>query len=468
MDRERYSTGEDAHWVPGEVDAEVIPLGESRLRPEDERRKEELEAMVRKARVLDKKIFMIPSREPALRRMELAQTLMALEVGEEDVSERRPLGQGVNGQYDVDPEGKLVTNDTQIRFFAGDERYIPAVSKSLGGESVRVYDPQEKGWYVERRVWNPQTQMMEVTRRETDADVSYQLSQWARKRFPEMQASIAKAYHLSPDEIPFAKDRQSSRWGVPPETSVKREYFASRISILFALGVVPPVALRLDESGMDICSVQEAILNKEETGLAKTMDREVVESLRELGPKHPLAKSLMRIAALDYLVNSYDGQPGNIVIRGNQCYRADNTLCEGLSYMDGKIRRSVDEIVSLPIEIVSEHSSWELDAEAVSHLERVYKACLRYLEAREKMRGVDVTGAGAEIKYLSELFIFLFGKREIAGEEFKEFILRLKKLITDKKPPNMVGKPLMNSPELQSAFNVLEQAQSSSGERKAA
>lgn len=289
-----------------------------------------------------------------------------------------------------------------------------------------------------------------------------------------IRASLAEKYGIKPEDVPYSTERFGYRVDVPPGESAIREYAVSRMDLLLGFDTVPLTILRTEQDDeTDLCSVQERVassrpdvpprsLYKQESDIlfdappsewtkrlherflqniheergAKTSD-DGVEDLSdsaELVDEGEPQRSLMRIAALDYLVGSSDRHYGNILFdpASKKFHAIDNGLSFGMgrgadmSKLDENIQ-SFMHLRSLPIELTMRHTHMILDEEAREQVRHLYQ---------------ELQTSGVASSITKRLFRMLFPKEPIARVEEQGFMVRLRILAETGRPPNEVGDEL--------------------------
>lgn len=246
--------------------------------------------------------------------------------------------------------------------------------------------------------------------------------------FPKIRAEIAAAYGISPDEVPLDPNDFGPREGIPVGESAVREWAASRIDSVLGLHVVPPVVLKSESGGADLVSVQEEA--KSEHGPLAVLTKAEFDAVVREGPKHPMARSIMRMAVLDDLIKTVDRHPRNI-LSGKAI---DNGLSLGLSKKgpDGKIVPADGQYRSVAMEMVQRYRDqnggkgepWEVDDEALQSL-RV---------ALDEWKAAKAGGeVGQSAKTLSQVFRVAYGENlKISRVEFRQFFERLEQTVAQK------------------------------------
>lgn len=267
---------------------------------------------------------------------------------------------------------------------------------------------------------------------------------------------LADHYGIQPHEMPLNPAEVGLR-SIDPGHASRAEYAASAIDRLTGLGVIPNTALR-EENGT-LATVQEAAPGGPPT-------YEDVVALLEKGPAHPGAKSFMRLACMDYLINSTDRHLNNLFYDpATQTFSGiDNGYSNGYSRTvnipgpDGRSQPTnvpVDPYHSYPMEIAEIHEDWFLDDEAVNGLKALFdeiKNHLAFLEGKmDPAQAKDLpprVKEGHAFKALNDTYSLLHertgpdGKlleasKKIAKKEVTEFLRRLNSLIVHRRPPKL-------------------------------
>lgn len=436
----------------------------------EKQRRAEVARTVSRAAELDHEFFnRVRTGGPLHENIERLESVESLTFGTE-------LGQETVGEAGV--------NAITRRTYEGDPPRIAYVKPQLGEASLR-WDPATRRVIETKRhlaAGGSRVESTETVVGREDGDEAERLyariAEYKAEQRQELKQRIAECYGIAPEDVPLHDTEMTHRQSVDTGKLAKREYTVSRINELVGFGVVPLTVLRAEKNDADLLSVQEAVRSKDPDAVPREMDKALYESVRDLGPKHPGAKSFMRIACLDYLVKSHDRHPGNLLYtetydEENDEFRGeftaiDNGLSLGLSesrkVTEGGKEKTVTEPVdaywSVPMEVVQDHPDWELDDEAVEQLKSIYKATTDYLAFREKiiekrkggkpasedlMEALEagyqeelerMTG-GKEIKFVTGLFRFLHDNEKIAQREGLEFFKKIDELIRNRRPPKL-------------------------------
>jgi len=355
---------------------------------------------------------------------------------------------------------------------------LTAYVKPQSGESGFRYDAASDSVIQIKRHCDKKTHRL-VTTEQTYAKggsgdpVEEQIVNAFRARsqnFATLKQNIADYYGLAPDEIELNGTEFTPRYGVDRGKTLIREYTASRLDRIFNLGVVPLTALRAENEvhidpktgkqttileNIELVSVQEA-------APGKALDAAAYREILAQGPKHPGAKSFMRIACLDYLMKSLDRHNENILYdpATQQFSAIDNGLSMGLSQKGvGNKPGELDPLRSIPLSVVLKHANWKLDPEAMASLKQFHDKTLAYLQRREELlrnaqkragkplsaeligqeidEEIEREQGGQEFKYLTKLFRMQYGHEKVAQRECLEFIIRLRQLLQTGRPPDI-------------------------------
>jgi hypothetical protein len=244
--------------------------------------------------------------------------------------------------------------------------------------------------------------------------------------FPTIQAEIAAAYGISPSEVPLDPNDFGPREGIPTGDSAVREWAASRIDSILGTNVVPPVVLKAESGGSDIVSVQQEA--KSERGPLATLTKSEFDAIVRDGPKHPMARDIMRMAVLDDLIKTVDRHPRNI-LSGRAI---DNGLSMGLSKKgtDGNIVPADGQYRSVAMEMVQRYRDgggaepWEIDKETLESLGA----------ALDEWKAAKAGGAvGQTVKTLSLVFRVAYGENtKISHVELRQFFEKLDQTVAQK------------------------------------
>ncbi len=233
------------------------------------------------------------------------------------------------------------------------------------------------------------------------------------------KASIAQAYTITPDDI-LLDGNFLPRIGIEKNKSPEYEYVISKLNDIFQFDVVGLTVIREEEHGHDIASVQAEVIGDLFT--AQDFDTCIAQ-----GPDHPAAKSIMRLACLQYIVQSLDGSESNLRIDHitKKVSSIDNALSLPLIGMvqdeeGNMIQKSLSKMRSLPIEIIMKHPQWNLDEESLEHLIKLHTVLLT---------------KQAEYTYMVDLMSFIYKNKKIALIQLRGIIDRLGKVISHCRPP---------------------------------
>jgi len=335
---------------------------------------------------------------------------------------------------------------------AGDETYYRRDERGVNFNVQQSRDPQT-GSLLEKIV--PTAEVIRAMKLKLeDEQNNIQKYDLIMKSLPTICSRIADAYGITPKDLPIRPDVMSNRISIPIESSPKREYAASRIDELVNFGVVPLTVLRKEAGYTDIQSVQEAVRATDPQIPPRPMTEDDFDELVKEGPRHPGAESFMRVACLDYLIQSLDRHDNNILYdeAGKKFHAIDNAMSFPLQIRidanDPSKDTIADPMVSYPLEVIDKHPDWKLDAEALEGLKQLHSAIVKYLEERPRLKAEqkqnpfamqtpEALRAGKEAKYLTSLFRFLFGNERIAAKEAEAFAIRLTHLIKLGRPPEL-------------------------------
>lgn len=405
-----------------------------------------------------------PSLTERIHRMSVMETIAS---GIENKAKRKTLGED---------DGKGV-NGTTERFYTDEHgEAIRTFVKPRSGEASFVYNPLYGNVDVVHRVFDP-AQKCFTTEQKMHYSHIYPQAATAIKhyherlsRFPILRQQIATYYDISPNEVPLNDTQYSPRLGIRPGELLLREYVASRIDTLLGMNVVPLTSLRAEEGSPDVASVQVAVSGTK-------LSLKIYNDLERQGKEHPGAQSFMRVACMDYLLNSLDRNSDNLLYdeQNHQFHAIDNGLTMGLSRtVDPEVRAeeeslkvdyATNNIRSTPLEIIQQHPDWILDDAAVEQLQRFYDAGVAYMKLRKEppntnqssMDAASITGlinelsqheehkrlkrnSGLEVKFLTDLFRFLFQNEKIANKEAAVFLIKIRYLIQHRRPePLKIG-----------------------------
>ncbi len=277
---------------------------------------------------------------------------------------------------------------------------------------------------------------------------------WKRilKLRPALIRQIARQYDIEESEVPLHPERMSFRTGIDVGQQTRSEFTVSRIDQLCGLDVVPITVLRKEKSGL--ASVQQLVEARE------TDDDDFIKAIK-LPAEHPTAKSLIRMACLDYLTKALDRHTGNMLFdeKRKAFVAIDNGHTLGMSGAEevkftdeqtgavtytGRKEVEFDKMLSVPIELVELRPDWKLDDEAWQTMKTLYDDLYRHvtyaagglsLEDQQALPPSVLKGESAE--YLSDLFRFQYQHEKIATKELVQFLGRLRYLIEHRCPPPM-------------------------------
>lgn len=269
---------------------------------------------------------------------------------------------------------------------------------------------------------------------------------------PALIRQVARQYDIDESEVPLHPERMSFRTGIDVGQQTRSEFTVSRIDQLCGLNTVPITVLRKEKSG--IASVQQLVEARETTydDFIKTI---------KLPSEHPTAKSLIRMACLDYLTKALDRHSGNMLFDEKQkaFVAIDNGHTLGMSGAEevrftdeqtGAVthteRKEVefDKMLSVPIELVELRSDWKLDDEAWQTMKTLYDELFQHatyaaggfsLEDQQALSPGVLKGESSE--YLSNLFRFQYQQEKIAHKELIKFLDRLRYIIDHRRVPPM-------------------------------
>ncbi len=272
------------------------------------------------------------------------------------------------------------------------------------------------------------------------------------KHRPAFLRHVAEQYGIEVSEVPLDPERISFRNGIDVGQQTRSEFTVSRLDQLCGLDTVPITVLRKEKYGL--ASVQQLVDGR-------TTTRKDFEEAIKLPPDHPTAKSLIRMACLDFLTKAVDRHGSNMLFdEERQAFVAiDNGQAMGLSetckvnFADkktGEIKRTemmdapLDAMLSIPIELAELRPDWKLDEEAWQTMKTLYDELFQHaafaagelsLESQKALPSGVLKGETA--KYLSDLFRFQFQQEKVAAKELIKFLGRLRYLIDHRRVPPM-------------------------------
>lgn len=267
---------------------------------------------------------------------------------------------------------------------------------------------------------------------------------------------LAAHYGIAYEESPLDQAETGLRI-IDAGHGARAEYAASAIDRLTGFGVIPNTALREDKG--TLATVQEGAAG------APLTDDQTAEFI-EQGPRHPGAKSLMRLACMDYLLNSTDRHMNNFLYdpAAHTFKGIDNGYSNGYSHTvdapgpDGRNRPTnvpLDPYLSYPMEIAEQHDDWFLDDEAVNNLKNLFDEIKDHLLFAEgKLEPAAAKNLpprvreGLAFKALNNTYSLLHERTgpdgkikasstKIANREVTEFLRRLNHLIVYRRPPKL-------------------------------
>jgi predicted DNA-binding ribbon-helix-helix protein len=357
---------------------------------------------------------------------------------------------------------------------------ITAYVKPQSGETAYRYDQASQGVIKVSRHWDDKQHKLVVSETAFATSGSGdQIEQnivdnfrYRSENHDTFVQQMADFYRIKPEQVPYSGERFSPRYGVDSGKGAIREYTASRVDAMLGLNVVPLTALRAEHEvrtdpktgktsvgleNVDIASAQEA-------APGKPLDVATYREVLSQGPNHPGASSFMRIACLDYLLKSLDRHNENVFYdpATHQFSAIDNGLSMGLASGEqaGGRPQETDPLRSIPLSVIMQHPGWQLDDEARASLQKFHDSAIKYLTRREELKKraqeraasgtITIEGigqeideelereeSGKEIKYLTKLFRLQYENTAIADREGAEFILRLRKLLKEGRPPQI-------------------------------
>ncbi len=413
-------------------------------------KRERMERLISQARMLDKsfaRLFAIRASEEG---SEVIRKLEVIEVLSDGVEDEGP-------EFGFENLGVNVTS-RKLYVSAEEGAHAPepveGVTKAEWGEVSYTLRNGEIKKILRRAL--PSGAIKEELVPMSRGNESEQKQAWAWTDFLKVRSKfirrIARRYGIEESEVPLHPDRISFRCGIDVGQQTRSEFTVSRIDQLCGLDTVPITVLRKEKSGL--VSVQQLVEARE------TFNNDFREAIK-LPAEHPTAKSLIRMACLDYLTQGLDRHPGNIMFdEAKQSFIAiDNGLAMGLSVTrdvnildkkTGDIKRTErvdappDGMYSVPIELVELRSDWKLDDEALQTMKTLYNELFQHatyaageLSFEDQQALSMSTVRGESAKYLLNLFRFQYQQEKIAAKELKNFLDRLRYLIDNRCPPPM-------------------------------
>ncbi|MBI5654167.1 hypothetical protein HZC53_00715 [Candidatus Uhrbacteria bacterium] len=342
----------------------------------------------------------------------------------------------------IESVGTPGMNDIERHVFG--ER--PAYVKGQNGEALYKIKDGTTSTVVKLEWDGKRKQWVEKEDPELDPKIQDYILDTERNRQQYIQ-DVADYYGIDPSEVPILKARGIPvRIGIEAGSGPLNEYASSRVDQLLNFGVVPLTVVRESNDGTELRSIQEAAPSKNPDNPTREMSPDDFRDLLTRGPNHPAAKSLMHIAVLHKLRPASDGHIGNVLYDpdAQQFYAIDNGLSGGLSRQTAAGQRiPVDNLVSVPLEVVMKFPDWKLDDEALGNMQKLYDSLVAYAELRRQKPGtleesekmdLEKVEKGKEARALSDLFRMVYGHDKIADVELGAFLTELKKIIDDGRP----------------------------------
>jgi hypothetical protein len=277
----------------------------------------------------------------------------------------------------------------------------------------------------------------------------------------EKTALLVETHGVAPEKLLHPQEL-ALRW-IEHGHTTRAEVAASVIDEALGWNLVPTTVLR-EEQG-DLLSLQKRVEGQ-------PMESEELEGYLENPREQPGARSMMRLACLDYLLMSSDRHPNNFFSQPetNTYAAIDNGYALGRSVK--KMVRERDPVtgrwaereeyvpvggfISLPMELTKRDPTWKLDEEARQSLKNMRDAVVSYTAAREGRLSAEEVAAlppdvreGKMAKLLSDTFRFLHERvddkgrvdpdsSKIAALEAHLFIRRVSYLVEHRRPPNWI------------------------------
>ncbi|MDF1497230.1 MAG: hypothetical protein P1P90_04165 [Patescibacteria group bacterium] len=267
---------------------------------------------------------------------------------------------------------------------------------------------------------------------------------------------VAGYYDIPMDSIPVDEDIIGLKY-MDRGHAVRSEYVSSVIDILLNLDASQQTSLRIENGTLSSFQLQAP---------GEALTSNALDNFLENKSKCSGAKSLMRLACLDFLIKQADRHIDNIFYdEKSQKYSGiDNGGANELS-VDGevslpngetyKMGMPVDTYISIPLDMVYMDEEWQIDKEALTKMRELYFNILNYikyingeLSPEESADLPEHVRHGRDAKIISDSYKLLHERLDedgnpipettkIAKHEANEFMKRLAYLITYKRPPKL-------------------------------
>jgi len=332
-----------------------------------------------------------------------------------------------------------------------------AFAKNETGETFYLIDSEQKVFKLLQTVnENGEAEIYRVT-------ITGELKSQIEKLLIERSKSesrrrldIASHYDIPMDTVPVDENIMGLKY-MDRGHAVRSEYVSSVIDNLLNLDASQQTALRIENG--NLTSFQLNAPGEELTSNA-------LDNFLENKSKCAGAKSLMRLACLDFLIKQADRHINNIFYdEKSQKYSGiDNGGANELS-VDGevslpngetyKMGMPVDTYISIPLDMVYMDEEWQIDKEAYEKMHELYFNILSYIKyingefsPEESSQLSEHIRHGRDAKIISDSYRLLHERLDetgkpipettkIAKHEANEFMKRLMYLITYKRPPNL-------------------------------
>ena len=267
---------------------------------------------------------------------------------------------------------------------------------------------------------------------------------------------IASYYDIPIESVPVDEDVMGLKF-MDRGHAVRSEYVSSVIDNLLNLDASQQTAIRVENGTLTSFQLEAP---------GEEIDSQAIDNFLENKSKCSGAKSLMRLACLDFLIKQADRHIYNIFYdEKSQKYSGiDNGGANELS-IDGdvvlpngeeyKMGMPVDTYISIPMDMVYMDEEWKIDKEAYEKMRDLYFNILNYIKyvngeftPDESSQLPEHVRHGRDAKIISDSYKLLHERLDengnpipettkIAKREANDFMKRLMYLITYKRPPNL-------------------------------
>ncbi|MBD3281359.1 hypothetical protein GF391_01290 [Candidatus Uhrbacteria bacterium] len=279
-----------------------------------------------------------------------------------------------------------------------------------------------------------------------------------RKDDAGRRISVAEFYGIAPDQIPIPEELAGLKY-IDRGHATKSEYSASVFDSLLKFDAIQPTAMRQEAGGLTTYQLKAA---------GELLPSEALQDVLENKREAKGAKSIMRMACMDFLMRQTDRHINNIFWdeKTEKFSGIDNGCANQLSQSEqmkvqtptGKkmdLAMPIDKHVSVPMDMIALDEEWKLDEDAHKNVVELFNNINDYLKyTADELTPEQIAALpehvkqGRDAKAISDTYRLLHERTDeqgniipetsqIAKTEANEFLKRLYCLAVYKRPPNL-------------------------------